>query len=61
MKNISLTINPNAITSLSPPPAFPGPPIPKTISVTLSVQFDTEVESLKFTNNLLGFLAGDNE
>lgn len=64
MKNISLTINPNAITSIAPPTQpYPAPPFvaqPKQIhSLSFSAQFETEAECLNFTNKLLGMVNGD--
>lgn len=54
MKNVTLTINPNAITNLVPPPVaqYQAPPMPippKTVSVSFSAQFDSEEEARLFT------------
>ena len=64
MKNLSLTINPNAITSLAPPvyvppfaPGSPPPapaPIPKQVhSVSIAAQFDEEDEAANFASYML--------
>jgi len=62
MKNISLTINPNSVTSLAPPPMpappfnQPAPPMPKQVySVSASAQFDDEDEALVFVNFIISF------
>lgn len=64
MKNISLNINPNAITSL-PPPAYPAAPpfvsAKQTYSISFSIQFENEAECLSFANKLLNMANGDAE
>jgi hypothetical protein len=64
MKNISITVNPNAITSLAPPmlqPLAPGQqsyPTPKQVySVSASIQFDDEVEAIAYSIDLIQFIA----
>lgn len=54
MKNITMTINPNAVTSLAPLPAQ-GLPMKyeKVTSVSLSAQFDDEMKAVEFTKFML--------
>lgn len=68
MKNVTMTINNNAIQSLSPPmpPAYPNAPMPQLIqeySVSFSVRFDNEDEAIafaKFTlNDIEAFKKGE--
>lgn len=69
MKNINMTINSNAITSIAPstyaPPQAPAMPTtiaPKqTYSISFSAQFENEVECLKFATVLLNMTTGDAE
>lgn len=69
MKNVSMTINSNAITSLAPPPmpltlatAFPVPQLSE-YSVSFSVRFDNEDEAIAFAkfalNDIECFKKGD--
>lgn len=57
MKNLNMTINSNAITSLSPPAAYyPGPPsplVPQEYSVSFSARFETEDEAINFSKVML--------
>ena len=60
MKNVTLNINPNAITSIMPPydpsrpPFAPPPEMPaKVTQLNFTAQFDTEIEAQEFAIMLL--------
>jgi len=68
MKNVSMTINSNAIQSLAPPmppAAYPAAPYPLTqeYSVSFSVRFENEDEAIAFAkfvlNDIEVFKKGD--
>lgn len=54
MKNVTLSINPNAISNFAPQPqSLNQQPLAKIILVSFSAQFDNESEAMKFARNML--------
>lgn len=55
MKNLNMTINSNAITTLGPP-AYPAPPLNPEHSVSFSARFDNEDEAIAFVKAMIAHI-----